>query len=207
MYFFDGNKQTASNALRVYGVGASVADGYKREFFNTFSINDRGDLVSYGLLPETFHGSNTVVDSGYTGRIGWGRWTGGETVQDPLGTGMTFATPASVHYVVTGEPTPATYFVTGASLTYTFVTGTSSTAADGTIGMGIMGGTLTLNTGLTPTVDASFDVDHAGSLYSVSATAIPVNADAAAFAGGATAVSSSATCVNGCASSISANTA
>ena len=202
VHFFDGGAQAATNALRVYGVGATAADGAGHGFFRAFSINDRGELMSYGLNPETFLGSNSVRDSGYSGLIGWGRWTGGETALDPPATGSTFAAPASLHYVMTGAPTLAAFFASGATLTYNFFAGTPATSVDGTDGMGIMSGTLTLTTGATPTVAANFNVDHAGNLYSVLATALPVNADAAAFSGSATAVGPTTTCVNGCASSI-----
>lgn len=204
VYFFDGNKQTAVNALRVYGIGVAAADGEARpRFFKTFSINDRGELVSFGLSPETFHGTNATLDTGYTGLIGWGRWTGGQTVQDPPGGELALASPASLHYVMTGEPTPAVFFASGATLTYTFLTGTPSTAADGTTGMGIMGGTLTLTTGANPTVGASLSVDHANTLYSVSATALAVTPDTATFSGGAIAVGGLGVCGNGCPSGIS----
>lgn len=204
VYFFDGNKQTAVNAVRVYGIGTVAADGDARpRFFKPFSINDRGELVSFGFGPETFHGTNALRNTGYTGLIGWGRWTGGQTVQDPPGGEATFASPASLHYVMTGTPTPAAFFASGATLTYNFLAGTPSSSADGTTGGGIAGGTLTLTTGANPTVGANFTVGHAGISYSVATTALPVSPDAAAFGGSANFFGGVGVCNNGCPSSIS----
>lgn len=143
-------------------IGAYISDGKVNGFI--LSGKTATDTVFTSVI------ASSVLNAGNSGDLYWGRWSGGTltTYAGLNGTNASssIALPAStsIHYLLsTSVPTVPT---TGQA-TFSFIGGTPSTMANGSVGSGITSGTVTAFFS-SNIVNANFTVQH-GSTFNVAA--------------------------------------